>query len=369
MKVLVTGSEGFIGKNLCLWLSNAGHKVLGYDLGSTEEDLKAYVKEADWIVHLAGVNRPLKEEEFLDGNVNLTKRLADIVAETGSKAPIIFSSSTKAEKDDPYGRSKKMAEDFLFAFSEESSHPVYVYRLYNVFGKWCRPNYNSVIATWCYDISRGIPIEINKAAPKIDFVYVDDVCREFLSVIDGKQKPSLGSINHVEPHYSESLQDIADALYSFRDSRKTLNVPSLAPGFFKDLYSTYLSYLPAESLSYPLTMHADRRGSFTEILKTMDHGQISVNIAHPGITKGNHYHQSKNEKYVVVSGKCEIRLRKVGTDEIVSYVCSGDELKAVDIPPGYAHSITTLGDEDSVTLMWANEPFDPENPDTYPEEV
>jgi UDP-2-acetamido-2,6-beta-L-arabino-hexul-4-ose reductase len=364
MKILITGAKGFIGKNLCLGLKNAGDEVFEYDLGSSEEQLKKWVSSCDYIVHLAGINRPLDPKEFLDGNVNFTKKLLDVVKETNSKAPIIFSSSTQASLDNPYGKSKKMAEDEIFAFSKENGTPVYIYRFYNVFGKWCRPNYNSVIATWCFNVAHDIPLQINESAPSIDFVYIDDIVSEILKTLKTGPKPS-GQILFAEPHHSETLHAIADALYSFRDSRKNLMVPNLKPGFFKDLYSTYLTYLDDDDFSYPLVSHSDARGSFTEILKTMEFGQISVNIAHPGVTKGNHYHMSKNEKYIVVGGTCEIKLRKVDEDKIVSYVCSGSDPKVVDIPPGFTHCITNIGNGDSITLMWANEQFDPLIPDTY----
>jgi UDP-2-acetamido-2,6-beta-L-arabino-hexul-4-ose reductase len=364
MKVLVTGAKGFIGKNLCLILKERGHEVFQYDVGNTDDELKEYIHSADFVVHLAGINRPLNPQEFVDGNVNFTKKLLDLVKDAGSKAPIIFSSSTQAEKDNDYGKSKKAAEDEIFQFAKDNGNLVYVYRLYNVFGKWCRPNYNSVVATFCYNIANDLPIEINKEAPAIDFVYIDDIVKEFVSVIEKKPSAS-SSVLHVEPHYSERLDDIANALKSFKESRSNLLIPELKDGFFKKLYSTYLSYLPEDKFEYQLLTHSDQRGSFTEAFKTTDYGQVSVNVSHPGITKGNHYHMSKNEKYLVVSGTCVIKLRKVGEDKIITYTCDGKDLKVVDIPPGYTHNITNIGTEDSVTIMWANELYDPNNPDTY----
>jgi UDP-2-acetamido-2,6-beta-L-arabino-hexul-4-ose reductase len=364
MRILVTGSKGFIGSNLCLYLSTHNYEVYGYDVGMGEGTLKHCVANADLIVHLAGINRPLKPEEFIDGNVNLTKKLLDFVLETGTKAPIIFSSSTQAALDNPYGKSKKMAEDEILSFSKERDHPVYVYRLYNVFGKWCRPNYNSVIATFCYNVAHNIPLTVNKDAAPIDFVYIDDIINEFVKVINGKRKPNL-DINYVEPHYIEKLDDIVTLLNGFKESRTDLLVPLQKDGFAKKLYSTYLSYLDEADFAYPLMSHGDQRGSFTEAFKTNDFGQVSVNVSHPGITKGDHYHMSKNEKYLVVTGTCEIKLRKVGDTKVISYTCSGNDLKVVDIPPGYTHNITNIGTEDSVTVMWANELYDPKNPDTY----
>jgi UDP-2-acetamido-2,6-beta-L-arabino-hexul-4-ose reductase len=257
-----------------------------------------------------------------------------------------------------------MAEDQLFEYEKKTGTPVYVYRLYNVFGKWCRPNYNSVIATWCYNAANNLPLQINQLAPAIDFVYIDDIIAEFLHVIENQPKPTC-EIMHVEPHYTEKLEDIAAALDTFKKSRENQMIPELKEGFYKKLYSTYLSYLPEERFSYDLVMHKDIRGSFTEAFKSPTYGQVSVNVSKPGITKGNHYHMSKNEKYLVVTGTCLIKLRKVTDDKVISYTCDGKDLKVVDIPPGYTHNITNIGKEDSVTVMWANELYDPDHPDTY----
>jgi UDP-2-acetamido-2,6-beta-L-arabino-hexul-4-ose reductase len=363
MKILVTGAKGFIGKNLCLSLQNVGHEVFAYDLGSSDDELKTFISHADWIFHLAGVNKPLKPEEFIDGNVNLTKKLIDYLTATGSHAPIVYSSSTQAALDNPYGQSKKMAEDELFAFQEKNNHPVYVFRLYNAFGKWCRPNYNSVVATFCYNVAHNLPLQINETAPAIDFVYIDDIVASFINLLSSDGRGST-HILYPEPHYSEKLDDIAKALYQFKASRNDFMVPNIEDPFFKKLYSTYLSYLEEDDFSYALAPHIDQRGSFTEVLKTQHLGQVSVNVSKPGITKGNHYHMSKNEKYLVVEGTCEIKFRKVGTDKVIIYKCSGSDMKVVDIPPGYTHCITNVGKTDSVTLMWANELFDPNHPDT-----
>jgi UDP-2-acetamido-2,6-beta-L-arabino-hexul-4-ose reductase len=364
MKILVTGAKGFIGKNLCLILREEGNEVFEFDVGSTDDDLRNYSHSADFVIHLAGVNRPLFPEEFLAGNVIFTKKLLDFLDRYGHKAPIIFSSSIQAALDSPYGKSKKIAEDQLFEYEKKTGTPVYVYRLYNVFGKWCRPNYNSVIATWCYDAANNLPLQINQLVPAIDFVYIDDVIVEFLRVIENQPKPT-GEIMYAEPHYSEKLEDIAAALDTFKKSRENEMLPKLGEGFYKKLYSTYLSYLPEDKLAYELLMHKDIRGSFTEAFKSPTYGQISVNVSKPGVTKGNHYHMSKNEKYLVVTGTCLIKLRKATDDNIVSYTCDGKDLKVVDIPPGYTHNITNIGKEDSVTVMWANELYDPDHPDTY----
>lgn len=363
MKILLTGAKGFIGKNLTYFLKEAGHEVLCYDLGD-ESKLEEYVSSSDFIINLAGVNRPLTKQEFYDGNLNFSARLLDTVAKVNSKSPIILSSSTKASEDSDYGKSKKMAEDLFFQFAKENNHPVYVFRLYNVFGKWCRPNYNSVIATWCYNITHNLPLEINQDAPAIDFVYIDDVAADFISIINEDKK---GSDSILYPHrfYCMKLEEIASLLESFKESRKNHMVPDISTNFAKDLYSTYLSYLDEDNFTYSLDTHKDYRGSFTEVLKTFDEGQISVNVSKPGITKGNHYHHTKNEKFLVVSGTCVTKLRKIDSDKIISIKTSGDKLEVIDIPPGYTHCITNVGKSNSVTLMWANELYDKSKPDTF----
>ena len=358
MNVLVTGAKGFIGKNMCHALREVRHRVFEYDVSDTGEELAEYVQKADVIIHLAGVNRPLSLEELINGNVNLTKRVLDLAKASNKKPLIVFASSTQAALDNPYGQSKKQAEDLLLS----SGHPVLIYRLYNVFGKWCRPNYNSVIATFCHNVANGLPLQINKEASAIDFVYIDDVVA---CLMQSLSTHADNEIHYPEPHYSRKLDDIADLLLLFKESRQSFLVPPIEDEFARKLYATYLSYLPGSQFSYPLNVHADERGSFTEILKTFGLGQISVNVAKPGITKGNHYHNTKNEKYLVVHGECEIKFRKLGTDEVITYRCSDKKLEVVDIPVGYTHSITNVGSDDSVTLMWASECFDPDNPDTF----
>ena len=364
MKILVTGSKGFIGSNLVCHLKEANHEVFEYDIDSSDELLCRFVADANWIVHLAGINRPLSADEFGKGNVDFSKKLLGVMQDTGSKAPIVFSSSTQAVMDNLYGVSKKQAEDLLFDFSRKSGHPVYVFRLYNAFGKWCRPNYNSVVATFCHNVANGLPIQINESAPAIDFVHIDDICDSFLKIINGDGKGSV-DILYPEPHYKKTLHEIADLLSLFKTSRDNHMVPEISDPFAKKLYSTYLSYLPENEFSYLLDMHKDFRGSFTEILKTEGYGQVSVNVSKPGITKGNHYHHTKNEKYLVVHGECVIKFRKIGTDKVISYHVSDKKMEVVDIPCGYTHNITNVGKDDSVTIMWANELYDSNNPDTY----
>lgn len=369
MKILVTGSEGFIGKNLCLYLKQNGEEPLGFDRDNAEADLVAFVAECDAIIHLAGVNRPKDNEEFVAGNVGSLETLIKEVKKTGRKIPILLSSSTQAIFDNPYGKSKKEAEDLLFDFARVTGNPVYVYRLANAFGKWCRPYYNSVVATFCYEICKDQPdIKVNENAPEIEFVYIDDIVRCFYQSIKQGVSPAPGTYLSVTPSYLSTPRKIADLLTKFRKGRDDLQI-ALQDGFEKKLYATYLSYLREDDFWYDLVPHGDNRGSFTEIFKMPGYGQVSLNVINPGITKGNHYHNSKNEKFVVLSGRCLIAFRKVNTEEVLKYDVQGNIPKVVDIPPGYVHSITNLGEEKAYVLMWANEPFDMENPDTFPEEV
>lgn len=366
MNILVTGANGFIGKNIILTLRAQHETVLEYDR-ETKEDLESLVNQSDVIIHLAGINRPLTPEEFYDGNTNLTIKLIEAIKKAGRSIPVILSSSIQAEKENDYGKSKRMAEDQLFQFSKETNNPVAIYRFANVFGKWCQPNYNSVVATFCYNIANDLPIQVNDRSAVIPFVYIDDIVK---TIIQGIQKQHYSNtLLTVEPIYHRSLGELVDLLESFKSNRTTLSIANMQEEFSKKLYATYLSYLPETQFSYPVTMHCDQRGSFTELLKSEERGQVSVNISKPGITKGNHWHHTKNEKFIVVSGNGVIRFRKIGTKEVVEYFISGDRLEIVDIPTGYTHNIENLGDSDLVTLMWASEVFDPNNPDTFYEEV
>ena len=365
MKVLVTGANGFIGKNLCLHLLEQEHEVLKYDL-DTQVALSELVEACDFVMHLAGVNRPQKEEEFTSGNADLTKELLTLLKESNRKIPILLSSSIQAERDNPYGISKRQAEEYVKEYGRETGAPIYIYRLENAFGKWCKPNYNSVIATFCHNIARDLPIEIHDENTEITFVYIDDIVKEFISCLT---KEGSFEILHVTPTYKVSLGTLASLLKSFKESRNTLELPYLKDGFEKKLYSTYLSYLPEDQFSYPLNSHVDMRGSFTEFIRSKDRGQVSVNIQHPGIIKGNHYHHTKNEKFLVVAGQGIIRFRKLGEETIIEYPVSCEKLEVIDIPVGYTHDIINTGTTDMVTIMWANEEFDAENPDTYYEEV
>lgn len=365
MKILVTGANGFIGKNLVRELMNQGHEeILSCTRATTQETLNEYCRRADFVFHLAGVNRPKEEAEFNEGNVDFTAGLLDLLKSQGNRCPVMLSSSIQAERDNPYGRSKQAGEALVFKHGEEMEAPVYVYRFPNVFGKWCRPNYNSAIATFCHNIAHGLPIQVNGPQIRLDLVHIDDLVKELTGALSG-QVTQDGRFCSVPLVYARTLGEIVSLLESFRDSRENRMIPDQEDPFSKKLYSTYLSYLPEDQFSYPLTMHSDGRGSFTEFLKTPERGQVSVNISKPGIIKGNHWHHTKNEKFLVVSGQAVIRFRKVGTEEVREYHVSADKPEVVDIPPGYTHNIENRGETDLVTIMWANELFDPEHPDTW----
>ena len=375
MNILITGANGFVGKNLTARLENIRDKkdqtidlgenlqILPYDLDTPPEKLSEYCEKADFVFHLAGVNRPKDAKEFMEGNFGFTSTLLDCLKQHHNQAPILITSSIQAERDNDYGKSKKAGEDLIFAYGKENGVKTCVYRLPNVFGKWCRPNYNSAVATFCYNIAHDLEITVNDPSVIMNLVYIDDVVQEFLQALKGKENKQ-GDFCAIPVVHTIPLGEIAKLLYAFRESRKNLSVPDMSDAFTKKLYSTYLSYLPEQEFSYPLTTHEDARGSFTEILRTADRGQFSVNISKPGITKGNHWHDTKNEKFLVVSGKGVIRFRKIGSSEILEYYVSGEKLE-VDIPVGYTHSIENLGDTDMVTFMWCNECFDPDKPDTF----
>lgn len=371
MRVLVTGARGFIGKNLISKLNTReGVEVFSFDVDTPLDKLEEYCRDCDFVYNLAGVNRPEHIEEFMEGNFGFATTLTETLKKYGNNCPIMNSSSIQAVLDNPYGKSKKAGEDMMSAYGKEAGASIYIYRFPNVFGKWCRPNYNSAVATFCYNIAHGLPIQVNDRNTVMHLVYIDDVVKELLGALDGHPHINEEGYCYVPVEHEITLGEIVDLLYGFKESRNNLMVPDMTEGSFeKKLYSTYLSYLPEDGFSYPLLMHEDARGSFTEILKSADRGQVSVNISKPGITKGNHWHHTKNEKFVVVSGKGLIRFRKYGSDEVIEYHVSGEKIEVVDIPTGYTHSIVNEGDTDLVTLMWCNECFDPENPDTMYEEV
>ena len=365
MKILVTGAKGFIGKNLIAELKNRNYNdIFEFDKETDSNLLYDYCKEADFVFHLAGVNRPKEQTEFMEGNFGFTSELLESLKKYNNTCPVMISSSIQAEINNPYGESKKAGENLLFSYSEETGAKVLVYRFPNVFGKWCKPNYNSAVVTFCYNVAHDLPIQVNDPSVVMNLVYIDDVVNELINSLEGKEN-KVEEFCEVPVVHIITLGEIVDLIYSFKKSREDRSVPNMEDEFTKKLYSTYLSYLPEDEFSYELKMNVDQRGSFTEFIKTPDRGQVSVNISKPGITKGNHWHHTKNEKFLVVSGKGVIRFRKIDSEEIIEYFVSGDKMEVVDIPTGYTHNIENLGDADMVTIMWANEAFDPEKPDTY----
>ncbi|MDB8545643.1 NAD-dependent epimerase/dehydratase family protein [Turicibacter sanguinis] len=363
MKVLVTGAKGFIGRNLVTTLmQNKSLEIIEIDIHNTIEELKEATLASDFIFHLAGINRPKDEREFFEGNTGLTETIIEVLTTNKKQTPILITSSIQADLDNAYGQSKKAAEEALKKYAENTEANIYIYRLPNVFGKWCRPNYNSAVATFCHKIARDEEIWVNDRSISLNLVYIDDVVRCFIETM--QNQPQTCDYLEVTPVHPTTLGEIVDLLQFFKESRETRQVPRLDSPLEKKLYSTYLSYLPEDQFSYPLHMNVDQRGSFTEFIKTPDRGQVSVNVSKPGITKGNHWHHTKNEKFLVVSGTGVIRFRKVETEEVLEYFVSGEKLEVVDIPVGYTHNIENLGTTDMVTIMWCNECFDPQNPDT-----
>ncbi|MDN7244687.1 capsular polysaccharide biosynthesis protein CapF [Planococcus shenhongbingii] len=363
-KILITGASGFVGKNLVAELRKQGYTDLFlFNRSSSLDELDDFTKQCEFVFHLAGVNRPEKEEEFMEGNYNLTSKLLELLKKNDNTSPILITSSIQAEKENAYGKSKKAGEELLFNYSHETRSEVLVYRLPNLFGKWSKPNYNTVVATYCYNIARDIEIQINNPEAELNLSYIDDVLEEFIKALKG-MPTKVDAFCEVPVTHSIKLGDLADIIKGFKDSRKTLDVPNMGDALTKKLYSTYLSFLPEDDFSYDLKMNVDNRGSFTEFLRSPDRGQVSVNISKPGITKGNHWHHTKNEKFLVVSGDGLIRFRNIESSEIIEYRVSGEKLQVVDIPTGYTHSIVNIGETDLVTIMWVNESFDPNKPDT-----
>lgn len=399
MKILVTGAKGFVGRNLVSQLRNIAEgkarwypvgsdiTVYEYDVDSTPEQLDVYCSDCDFVFNLAGVNRPQNPEEFMQGNFGFASTLLDTLKKHGNKCPVMLSSSIQATlvgryADGEYGKSKKAGEELFFDYAAQAGAKVLVYRFPNLFGKWCRPNYNSAVATFCNNIANGLPIQVNDRSAQLELVYIDDLVDEMIGAIAGREHhcefegvetvlSEGGRYCAVPVSHHVTLGEIVDLLKSFARQPHTLAVPEIPEGSFaKKLYSTYLSYLPKEKVLFPLKMNIDQRGSFTELLKTEKNGQFSVNISKPGITKGQHWHHTKWEFFIVVSGKGLIQLRRIDSDEILNFYVSGDKIEAVHMLPGYTHNIINLSDtEDLVTLMWANESFDPDRPDTYFEPV
>lgn len=364
MNVLVTGSNGFIGKHMCLLLKRKGHTVFEYDLGSTEDELRDYISKADFVIHLAGINRPLTTEEFYNGNTNFTKKVVDLIKESGKNTPIIMSSSIQASLDNDYGKSKKMGEDYLFS----SGLPVYVYRLANAFGKWCRPNYNSACATFCYNIAHNLEIQIRDREYVVHFNYVTDIVEEFLRIVELKEHSGEKNILYVNPTYDCSLGKLADLLYYFKgEIESDRHLPIIHDDFELKLFKTFCDYLSEEGYTYNFA--EDNRGSFEELYKSKKWGQISDNVAYPGITKGGHYHTYKKEIFYTVIGKSEIKQRDIKTNEMITDVVDGSHPNPINIRVGYTHQIKNIGDTNTHTIMWISEIYNPETHDTYREEV
>lgn len=365
MNILVTGAKGFIGKNLVAELKNRGfNQIYEFTRDSDPALLEQYTKECDFVFHLAGINRPENESEFMEGNVTFTSQLLNYLKKHGNKAPILSTSSIQAQLNNPYGNSKRKMEQLLFHHQKETGAKVYIYRLPNVFGKWSKPNYNSVVATFCYHQARNSDIQIHNPHIELTLCYIDDVLDEFFRAIH-QQPTTQGDFCIVPITHHILLGDLARLIISFKDSRKNLNIVNMEDPLTKKLYSTYLSYLPEDQFAYDLKMNIDSRGSFTEFIRTSDRGQVSINVSKPGITKGNHWHHTKNEKFLVVSGEALIRFRAIDSEDIIEYQVSSEKLQVVDIPTGYTHSIVNIGKTELVTVMWVNECFDPVKPDTY----
>jgi UDP-2-acetamido-2,6-beta-L-arabino-hexul-4-ose reductase len=363
MKVLITGANGFIGKNLEAHLQERKDvEVLRFCHEDDVTSLDSLVNEVDFIFHLAGVNRPRSVEEFKVGNADLTKALCASVSISGRNIPILYTSSIQAELDNAYGSSKRDAENALGTLSAEHGIDVHIFRLPNVFGKWARPNYNSAVATFCYNIAHDLPIIVNDANTRISLVYIDDVISSFIAVMDGKHSanPSV-----VDPSYTISVGELSAVLYAFKESRQSMITERVGAGLVRALYSTYLSYVPPEAFTYKIPKHGDARGVFVEMLKTKDSGQFSYFTAHPGITRGGHYHHSKTEKFLVVKGKACFRFRHIVSGEFYELFTDGETPEVVETVPGWSHDITNVGDGEMVVMLWANEIFDRELPDTY----
>lgn len=382
MNILVTGARGFVGRNLVSQLHNIQNgkaknyavsgeilSVFEYDVDSDPAELEIYCRQADFVFNLAGVNRPKERTEFMEGNFGFASTLLDTLKKYNNTCPVMISSSIQAALDNPYGESKRAGEQLLFDYGRETGARVLVYRFPNVFGKWCRPNYNSAVATFCHNIAHNLPIQVSDPTTIMNLVYIDDVVDELIAALSG-QEHRKGNYCEVPVVHTITLGGIVELLKAFKGMHANLGVPDLGDAFTKKLYSTYLSYLPREEFTYPLRMNVDERGSFTEIIRTPDRGQFSVNISRPGITKGQHWHHTKNEKFVVVKGHGLIQLRKIGSGEVIEFEVSGDRIEVVEMIPGYTHNIINLSEtEDLVTLMWCNECFDPDKPDTYFEKV
>jgi len=364
--VLITGAQGFLGRNLAAHLACLEDlEVYHFDVDNQESELEAWLAKADIVFHLAGVNRPQHVEEFEIGNVGFTRRICEILRRLGRTPKIVMSSSIQAEQDNPYGISKRKAEDVLLAFSRQTGTPTAIYRLKNVFGKWCRPNYNSVTATFCYNIAHDLPITISDPCREIELVYVDDVVERFLAELRDPVGRDSGYAPDTIPSTRITLGELAGRIEVFREMKSNLMVPDFSVRFNQCLYATYLSYAEADEREYGLSIKSDSRGSLAEFIKSRQFGQIFLSHTHPGITRGHHYHHTKCEKFFVIAGEGIIRMRRIDSSEIVQYHVRGEDYRVVDIPPGHTHCITNVGSNEMITLFWASELFDPDRPDTF----
>lgn len=371
MKVLITGANGFVGKNLQLHLAERKDvEVVCFTREHSKAQLPVLMQGVDFVFHLAGINRPQDPAEFVTGNADLTQALCNAVAEiaqaSGKMVPVVYTSSTQAARDNPYGQSKLTAEEALFALMRAHGVPVHVFRLPNVFGKWCKPNYNSAVATFCHNIARELPIQINDPAAPVTLVYVDDVIERFVQLMDGADAAvDAQGFATVIPQYSSTVGELAGLIQTFKDSRQTLMTERVGTGLVRALYATYVSYLPVETFTYTVPMYGDPRGVFAEMLKTPDCGQFSYFTAHPGITRGGHYHHTKTEKFLVIKGQARFKFRHMQTGESYELVTSGAKAEIVETVPGWTHDITNIGSDEMIVMLWANEVFDRQRPDTF----
>ena len=371
MRIVITGADGFIGKNLRVRLRELGHTdIVSITSASSAADLQAALTEADFVFHLAGVNRPKDPVEFTTGNTGFTQTLCAALVAGGRRVPVACTSSTQAALDNPYGRSKKDAEDALLAYARTTGAPVHLFRLPNVFGKWCRPHYNSGVATFCHNIARGLAVTVNDPNAALQLVYIDDVVATFIGLLaapaaeGGFKTLAEGGLKEVAPLYATTVGEVVQTLQGFAGSRQSLMTPRVGTGLVRALYSTYVSHLPPESFDYTVPRHVDSRGEFVEMLKTPDCGQFSYFSAHPGITRGDHYHNSKTEKFLVIRGTAHFGFRHIETGEVHEVVTRGGEARIVETVPGWTHNITNIGDDEMIVMLWANEVFDREHPDT-----
>lgn len=362
MRVLVTGANGFIGKNLLVHLREQKIETVLFTHEMSEVQLPECLEGVEFVFHLAGVNRPKDPVEFAAGNKELTVHLCDAIRASGRQIPVVYTSSIQAEADNLYGASKKAAEQALIALEKDTGSPVYIYRLPNVFGKWSRPNYNSAVATFCHNIANDLPIQINDPSATVRLIYVDDVIAEFLRIM--VERPTGAIFPNCQPTYTITVGDLAEQIYTFKQSRQNMLIEAVGTGLTRALYSTYLSFLKPEQFSYGLPIHEDPRGCFVEMLKTKDSGQFSFFTAHPGVTRGGHYHHSKNEKFLVIQGKARFGFRHVVTGETYELITDGEQPQVVETVPGWSHDITNVGDNEMIVMLWANEVFDRQHPDT-----